>query len=95
MVSGDVVLCCDDAYGHESYGNIFKESIEKIWNTTLLEKHKSIFSLKYSEDKDNLFCNKCSRATFNKRPYNNLKAIGNFGITKYFLKNFKNELDYL
>lgn len=95
MVDGNVVLCCDDAYANETYGNIFKSSIEEIWNSTLLEKHKSIFSTKYNENKNNLFCNKCSRATFNKRPYSNLKAINNFGYINYLKKSIQNEIDYL
>jgi hypothetical protein len=95
MVDGSVVLCCDDAYGHEKYGNVFENNIEKIWNSTLYEKHKDIFSEKFEDKKKNLFCNKCSRATFNKRPYSNLKAISNFGIKNYIKKSFKNEIDYL
>ena len=54
--------------------------LKKIWNTTLYEKHKLIFSKVYQKEKDNLFCNKCSRATFNKRPYNNFKAVNNFNL---------------
>jgi len=95
MLDGSVVLCCDDAYAYEKYGNVFEDSIEKIWNTTLYEKHKLIFSKVYQKEKDNLFCNKCSRATFNKRPYNNFKAVNNFGIYNYFRKSLKKELDYL
>ena len=95
MVNGDVVLCCDDAYGHEKYGNIFKQDMETIWNSSLLKKHQLIFSKKFSKEKKELFCNKCSRATFNKRPYGNLKAISRFGLKKYVEKNFKKELDYL
>ena len=30
MVDGNVVLCCDDAYANETYGNIFKSSIENL-----------------------------------------------------------------
>ncbi len=95
MVDGSVVLCCDDAYGNEKYGNIFKENIETLWNSTLYKKHQEIFSKEFNDEKKNLFCNKCSRATFNKRPYSNLKAIKDFGIKNYIEKSFKNQIDYL
>ena len=30
MLDGSVVLCCDDAYAYEKYGNVFEDSIEKF-----------------------------------------------------------------
>ena len=51
MVNGNVVLCDDDAEGRRVFGNVFKESIESIWNGPLLEEHSKIFATKYSGDK--------------------------------------------
>jgi hypothetical protein len=57
MVDGSVVLCDDDAEGKKTFGNVFLEGIEKIWNGSLLEYHKKIYERNYSEDKTNLICN--------------------------------------
>ena len=63
MVSGQVVLCCDDADGKTNYGNVFEIGIEQAWKN-LQEEHKVIYDEKYSNQKKNLICNTCSRGKF-------------------------------
>lgn len=93
MVNGNVVLCDDDAEGRRIFGNVFKESIESIWNGTLLEEHSKIFATKYSEDKESLICTHCSRAEYKKRKYNALHSIKDIGVGPFLkqaaLRNVK------
>ena len=64
MVDGTAVLCCDDAEKLTNYGNVFELGIEKVWQN-LRKEHGLIYNKEYSEKKQNLICNTCSRATFN------------------------------
>ena len=64
MVDGTAVLCCDDAEKLTNYGNVFELGIEKVWQN-LRKEHELIYNKEYSEKKQNLICNTCSRATFN------------------------------
>ena len=64
MVDGTAVLCCEDATKRTDYGNAFKDGIEKVWNN-LREEIVLIYSKKYTEAKNNLICNTCSRAKGN------------------------------
>lgn len=61
-VFGDVVLCCNEAYSKKTYGNVFRQSIEEIWNGRLLEEHELIYGGRYSPEKNDLLCNTCDRA---------------------------------
>ena len=63
LVSGQVVLCCDDADGKTNYGNVFELGIEQTWKN-LQKEHKIIYNTKYSNEKKNLICNTCSRGKF-------------------------------
>ena len=64
-LSGTIcVLCCDDAEKLTNYGNVFELGIEKVWQN-LRKEHGLIYNKEYSEKKQNLICNTCSRATFN------------------------------
>ena len=67
MVNGDVVLCDDDADGRKIFGNVFEEGIEKIWNGKLFEEHKLIYNKNFSEEKNKMICNSCTRATSYRR----------------------------
>lgn len=62
MCDGEVVLCCDDAEKTKTYGNVFSEGIDAIWNGSLLEEHSLLFRSSYGIDKDELICTTCSRA---------------------------------
>ena len=64
MVDGTAVLCCEDATKRTDYGNAFKDGIEKVWDN-LREEIVLIYSKKYTEAKNNLICNTCSRAKGN------------------------------
>jgi hypothetical protein len=64
MVDGTAVLCCDDAEKLTNYGNVFELGIEKVWQN-LRKEHDLIYNKEYSEKKQNLICNTCSRASFN------------------------------
>ena len=64
MVDGTGVLCCDDAEKLTNYGNVFELGIEKVWQN-LRKEHDLIYNKEYSEKKQNLICNTCSRASFN------------------------------
>ena len=63
LVSGQVVLCCDDASGKTNYGNVFELGIEQTWKN-LQKEHEIIYNTKYSNEKKNLICNTCSRGKF-------------------------------
>jgi hypothetical protein len=63
LVDGQAVLCCDDAEGKTNYGNVFEHGIEKVWNN-LQKEHAVIYDTDYSESKQNLICNTCSRGKF-------------------------------
>ena len=63
LVSGQVVLCCDDASGKTNYGNVFELGIEQTWKN-LQKEHEIIYNTKYSNEKRNLICNTCSRGKF-------------------------------
>ena len=64
LVDGTAVLCCEDATKKTNYGNVFESGIEKVWNN-LLKEINLIYSKKYTEAKQNLICNDCSRAKGN------------------------------
>ena len=86
MVDGNVVLCDDDATGKRIFGNVFNESIDQIWNSSLMNEHKLIYSKKMSEGKSSLICNGCSRAVLkneklNKQVKNNFQTIKD--MTRY------------
>lgn len=63
LVDGQAVLCCDDAEGKTNYGNVFEQGIEKVWNNIQME-HDVIYDTEYSDSKQNLICNTCSRGKF-------------------------------
>ena len=63
LVDGQAVLCCDDAEGKTNYGNVFEQGIEKVWNNIQME-HDVIYNTEYSDGKQNLICNTCSRGKF-------------------------------
>ena len=63
LVDGTAVLCCEDATKKTNYGNVFELGIEKVWNN-LLKEINLIYSKKYTEAKQNLICNDCSRAKY-------------------------------
>ncbi len=63
LVDGQTVLCCDDADGKTNYGNVFEIGIEEAWKN-LQKEHSIIFDKKYSDEKQNLICNTCSRGKF-------------------------------
>jgi sulfatase maturation enzyme AslB (radical SAM superfamily) len=89
MVNGDVVLCDDDAVGKKKFGNVFKQSIDEVWNGPVKDYHHAIFSPSYSEQKQSLICNDCSRASWQSPRYStleNLKFIGIKESTKHLLK---------
>lgn len=69
MVSGDVVLCDDDAEGRKVFGNVFEEGIEAIWNGALLREHALIFDRRYSTRKQDLICAHCTRAEWDHRQH--------------------------
>ena len=88
MVDGNVVLCDDDATGKRIFGNVFNESIDQIWNSSLMNEHKLIYSKKMSKGKSSLICNGCSRAVLkneklNKQVKDNFQTIKS--MTRYFL----------
>jgi len=90
MVDGSVVLCDDDADGRKKFGNVFTESLEEIWNGKLLEEHKLIYSKHFSDKKNKMICNSCTRAVWNKRKskfYSGVNTIGKKEFTKQFLIN--------
>lgn len=62
MVDGSVVLCCDDAEKHKSFGNVFEQGIEKIWTSLLRKEHILLMSNEFSDEKRNLICSNCTRA---------------------------------
>ena len=61
MVDGSVVLCCDDAEKHKTFGNVFEEGIKEIWMDPLRAEHATIAQQAYSERKDGLICGSCVR----------------------------------
>lgn len=63
MVDGTAVLCCDDATKQTNFGNVFDIGVEGVWKK-LTEYHNLIFSNTYSEGKQKMLCNNCSRAQF-------------------------------
>ena len=63
LVDGQTVLCCDDADGKTNFGNVFDIGIEKAWQN-LVQEHEIIFDKKYTDKKQNLICNTCSRGKF-------------------------------
>ena len=90
MVNGDVVLCDDDADGRKIFGNVFEEGIEKIWNGKLFEEHKLIYNKNFSEEKNKMICNSCTRAVWNKRKsnfYSGLSTIGKKEFVKQVINN--------
>ena len=64
---GDVLLCCDDAFGLKKFGNVFDEGIDKIWNTSLKKEHELMFNKKYNKKKESLICTSCSRAIWSNK----------------------------
>ena len=62
-VNGDVVLCCDDADGKTHYGNVFEDGLLECWQRVQRE-HDVIYSKKYTDAKQQLICNTCSRGAF-------------------------------
>ena len=64
LVDGTAVLCCEDATKRTNYGNVFKDGVEKVWDN-LRQEIVLIYSKKYTEAKQNLICNTCSRAKGN------------------------------
>jgi hypothetical protein len=95
MVDGSVVLCDDDAEGKKSFGNVFLEGIEKIWNGKLFEYHKTIYEKKYSSQKENLICNTCSRANYNSRNDGVVDTFKETGKISLISKIIKNEVNWL
>jgi len=64
MVDGTAVLCCEDATKKTNYGNVFEDGIEKVWGN-LRKEIEIMYSKTYTEAKQNLICNTCSRAKGN------------------------------
>jgi hypothetical protein len=62
-VNGDVVLCCDDADGKTHYGNVFKDGLLTCWQR-VQQTHDVIYSKQYTDAKQQLICNTCSRGAF-------------------------------
>lgn len=89
MVNGDVVLCDDDAEGRRIFGNVFQQSIDKIWNGKLKDEHLQIYSTIYSDKKSNLLCANCSRASY-ARDYQLLDTVREIGVGN-FLKQIKSK----
>ena len=44
MYDGSVVLCCDDSTGSMVLGNVFKQTIDQIWNGSVKEAHRNLYS---------------------------------------------------
>tara|TARA_B100002019_G_C21218570_1_gene573360 strand:- start:661 stop:1365 length:705 start_codon:yes stop_codon:yes gene_type:complete len=63
MVDGTAVLCCDDATKQTNFGNVFEIGVEGVWRK-LTEYHNLVYSKTYSDRKQNMICNTCSRAKF-------------------------------
>jgi hypothetical protein len=83
MVNGDVVLCDDDAEGRRTFGNVFQQSIDEIWNGKLKAEHLQIFSSKFSGDKSKLLCVNCSRAAYNERAYSVIDTVKEIGLNNF------------
>jgi MoaA/NifB/PqqE/SkfB family radical SAM enzyme len=64
MVDGSVVLCCDDAEKHKTFGNVFEQGIETIWNGALRNEHLLILMQKFKAAKCSLICSSCTRAVW-------------------------------
>ena len=79
MVNGDVVLCDDDAEGRKVFGNVFEESIETIWNGPLRDEHRLIYDQTYSDKKQGLICQNCSRAEWGTSSSNALEMVRDVG----------------
>ena len=56
MVTGDVALCCMDAYGEQTFGNVSQQSVLEIYNSPEHRKHR--------ESKSRLGLNICSKCTY-------------------------------
>ena len=63
LVDGSAVLCCDDATKQTNFGNVFEIGVEGVWRK-LTEYHNLVYSKTYSDRKQNMICNTCSRAKF-------------------------------
>jgi hypothetical protein len=63
LVSGQAVLCCDDATGQTDFGNVFDIGISGVWKN-VAQYHDLIYNNTYTETKKNMMCNTCSRAKF-------------------------------
>jgi len=81
-VNGQAVLCCDDATGKTNFGNVFDIGIKGVWSN-LADYHKKIFSSKYSDYKQDMMCNTCSRARFE---WNNAKTKMIYDEHKQYVK---------
>ena len=63
LVSGQAVLCCDDATGQTDFGNVFDIGVSGVWEN-VSQYHKLIYDNTYNDKKKNMMCNTCSRAKF-------------------------------
>ena len=62
--NGDVYPCCGRGFNRLSYGNIFEESIDKIWNNKYYQFSRKLFTpgldLEFDPEMENLPCHKCT-----------------------------------
>ena len=76
--SGDISACCIVDDPNSDFGNVFKESIEKVWNNDYYISSRAEF-VDREKILVNTICNICKNETHSK----NLKRLGSsFAIKK-------------